>query len=84
MFIVVLSLTEGLLGGGLIITVFGVLFVIARLCHAAAFSSIAGSHGQEGVSKIYPRLRVAGALGTGLSGIGLGLYLLFSLMTQSV
>ncbi len=80
LFIVVLSLTEGLLGGGLIITAFGALFLFARLCHAAAFSSIAGSHGQEGASKIYPKLRVVGALGTALSGIGLGMYLLISVI----
>lgn len=80
-FVIVLSLTEGLFGSSTVITVFGTVFVIARLSHAAAFASLAGSHGQENASKIFPILRVIGALGTGLSGIGLGLYLLFKLMS---
>ena len=75
-FIVVLSLTEGFLGTNFAIIAFGTVFTIARICHAAAFSSLAGSHGQEGASKIFVRLRLVGALGNGLSGIGLGLYLL--------
>lgn len=78
-FIVVLALTEGILGGGVAVTAFGALFVLARFSHAAAFSSLEGSHGVEGGSKLYLRLRMAGALGTSLCGIGLSLYLLFSL-----
>lgn len=79
-FVIVLGLAEGLTGGGVIIALFGVAFVLARLAHAAAFSAIAGSHGQEGASKTYVRLRMFGALTTGVSGILLGLYLIASLM----
>lgn len=79
-FIVVLSLTEGLVGTGAAVMTFGAIFVVARICHALAFSSIAGSHGQDGASKAFARLRVAGALGNGLSGIGLGLYLIVMLL----
>ena len=78
-FIIVLALTEGIFGGGPVVTAIGALFVLARLSHAAAFSSLAGSHGVEGASKLYPGLRVVGALGTSLCGIGLSLYLLFNL-----
>ncbi len=80
-FIVVLSLAEGLVGSGIAIMTFGAIFVIARISHAIAFSSLAGSHGQEGASKLFVRCRVIGALGNGLSGIGLGLYLIMILLS---
>jgi len=79
-FVVVLALAEGLVGSGVAIMVFGAIFLIARISHAIAFSSLAGSHGQEGASKLFVRCRMLGALGNGLSGIGLGLYLIYLLL----
>ncbi|MEP4980625.1 hypothetical protein [Ascidiaceihabitans sp.] len=58
-------------------------FFVARICHGIAFSSLSGSHGQENGTRIFVMCRLAGALDTGLSGIGLGLYLLFKLATQT-
>ena len=79
-FVVVLSLAESLVGSETAIIAFGVIFLIARISHAIAFSSLAGSHGVEGASKVFVRCRMLGALGNGLSGIGLGLYLIFLLL----
>ena len=79
-FVVVLALTEGIVGGGAVVVAFGALFLVARLSHAMAFTSLAGSHGVDGASKLYPRLRLVGALGTSLCGMGLSLYLLFNLL----
>ena len=79
-FLVVLSFAEILSGGGLIVTILGILFFIARISHATAFSALSGSHLQENGSKFFVLCRLFGALGTGLSGIGLGLYLLYLLL----
>ncbi|MEL6553737.1 MAG: MAPEG family protein [Cyanobacteria bacterium J06621_11] len=60
---------------------FGLTFVIARFSHALGFSALSGSHvGAEG-SKLFPAMRAIGAFGTFFTGIGLGLFLAFSLAT---
>lgn len=82
-FLVVLGFAELLTGGGIVTTALGLTFLVARLCHGIAFSSLSGSHGQENGARIFVLCRLVGALGTGLSGIGLGLYLLFKLATQT-
>ena len=79
-FLVVLSLAEGASGGGLVTTILGVLFLAARISHAIAFSSLSGSHGQENGARIFVLCRMAGALGTALSGVALGAYLLVLLL----
>ena len=79
-FLVVLSFAEVLSGGGLVATIIGFAFLAARIAHGIAFSSLSGSHGQENGAKIFVICRVTGALGTGLCGIALGVYLLFLLM----
>lgn len=79
-FIVVLALAEGIFGGGMVITAFGTAFVLARISHAIAFNSVAGSHGIDDGPKMYPRFRLVGALLSAFSGIGLGLYLLVQLL----
>ena len=76
--IIALVLTELSGAPANIVMAFGGLFVFARLSHALAFSSLAGSHGADG-SKIFTLARVIGAFGTFLSGIGLGGYLLYLL-----
>lgn len=79
-FLVVLGFAEMLSGGGLIVAILGSVFLIARLAHAIAFSSLSGSHGSEGGGRLFVLCRMLGALGTGLSGILLGLYLLYLLI----
>ena len=78
-FLVVLGFAEVLSGGGMIATIIGLTFLVARIAHGIAFSSLSGSHGQENGAKIFVVCRLLGALGTALSGIALGLYLLFLL-----
>ena len=78
-FLVVLGFAEMLSGGGTMTTVIGIVFLCARISHAVAFTSLSGSHGQENGARIFALCRMFGALGTGLSGIVLGLYLLFLL-----
>ncbi|MFK7751865.1 MAG: MAPEG family protein [Sedimentitalea sp.] len=78
-FLVVLGFAEMLSGGTMITTGLGIAFLISRISHAVAFSSLAGSHGQENAARIFVLCRMFGALGTGLSGIVLGLYLLILL-----
>lgn len=75
-FLVVLGFAEMASGGGMITTIIGIAFLVARIAHAIAFSSLSGSHGQEDGAKIFVLCRLVGALGTGVSGIALGLYLL--------
>lgn len=78
-FLVVLGFAEILSGGSMVTTIIGVVFLVSRIAHATAFSSLAGSHGQENSARIYVLCRLFGALGTGLSGIVLGVYLLYLL-----
>jgi uncharacterized membrane protein YecN with MAPEG domain len=78
-FLVVLGFAEVLSGGGMIATIIRLTFLVARIAHGIAFSSLSGSHGQENGAKIFVVCRLLGALGTALSGIALGLYLLFLL-----
>lgn len=82
-FVVVLALTEMLTGGGATITAFGVVFVLARISHAVAFNSLAGSHDKDEGSKFFLIARMMGALASGLSGIALGLYLIYSVLTSA-
>ncbi len=78
-FIIVLALTEGLLGPSLIITGFGAAFVFARLCHAIGFMSTTGSHATKDGPKFFAMFRAVGATLTGLIGLGLGFFLAYHL-----
>lgn len=73
LFLIVLALAElyGLPG----VEIFAVIFAIVRVSHALAFGSLDGSHNPGG-KKIFVVLRLIGAMGTVLSGIGLGCFLL--------
>lgn len=57
---------------------FGSVFVLARFLHVIGFSSLAGSHIAEG-NKAFQIARAAGAFGTFFTGIGLGIFLVFTL-----
>jgi len=78
LFIVTLALAELVGAPANVVMAFGGIFIFARLSHALAFSSLAGSHGAEG-SKLFMIARIIGAFGTFLSGVGLGGYLLYLL-----
>jgi len=73
LFLIVLALAElyGLPG----VEIFAVIFAVVRVSHVLAFSSLNGSH-HPGGSKLFPALRIIGAMGTVLSGIVLGGFLL--------
>ncbi len=60
---------------GAVVT-FAIIFAVARVGHAIAFSSLTGSHGGDG-SKLFVAMRAVGATGTALGGIGLGAYLAY-------
>jgi uncharacterized membrane protein YecN with MAPEG domain len=78
LFLLALALAEMFGASAMVIKGFAILFLIARLAHALAFSSLAGSHGADG-NKIFGLARIIGALGTALSGVGIAGYLLYLL-----
>ncbi|MFN3232288.1 MAG: MAPEG family protein [Alphaproteobacteria bacterium] len=59
---------------------FAIIFGVARLGHAIAFSSLAGSHGSDG-SKLFVACRAVGATGTALGGIAMGVYLAYLVLS---
>lgn len=59
---------------------FGAVFILARLLHAIGFSSLSGSHIVEG-NKGFQVARAVGALSTFFTGVGLGIFLVFTLAT---
>lgn len=79
LFIATLALAELCGVSNAIVAGFGIIFVVARLSHALGFASLAGSHVGEKGSKAFPVMRAAGAFGTFFTGIGLGLFLAFTL-----
>ena len=77
-FLIVLALAELVGGSPSILCWVAIAFVVARISHAIAFSSLTGSHG-EGGSQLFILARVIGAFGTFLSGVFLAGYLLYFL-----
>jgi uncharacterized membrane protein YecN with MAPEG domain len=78
-FLFVLGLIEVLGAATTLVTVFAVVFVVARLAHALGFTSLAGSHGGDYAKdggKIFIGLRVLGAMSTAFVGFAAGGYLL--------
>lgn len=73
-FIVMLAFVEMLGASILIVQIFAAVFLAARLLHFIAFASLAGSHDPGGIFLV---LRGLGAFGTVLSGVGVGVYLLY-------
>lgn len=81
LFLVILALVEGLTGGSAVVTSFAAIFVIARISHAIGFMSLSGSHADGSEFTPFVFFRMIGAMGTGLTGIALGLYLAYLLAT---
>ena len=77
--LIVLALTEMYGAPTGVVMTFAIVFAVARVGHALAFSSLSGSHGAEG-SKIYTAFRGVGAMGTVFGGIGLGGYLAYLIL----
>jgi len=78
-FLIVLALLEMLGGLRSAVVTLAAVFLVARLSHAFAFTSLFGSHEgptDSGEGKTYLRARFIGALFTALSGFALGAYLL--------
>ncbi|GAA6155821.1 MAG: MAPEG family protein [Alphaproteobacteria bacterium] len=82
-FIASLALLELLIGSGMTVQIFALVFLVARLFHALGFSTLRGSHGKiDGEtapgSALFVGLRAGGATLTALSGIALGGFILFN------
>lgn len=78
-FIAVLAIAEMTVVPNEVIKIIAIVFVIARLFHAIAMSTVIGSHGGEG-SKFFVVARILGAFGTFASFLALGGFLLYNLM----
>ena len=72
LFIAVFAVYELLVGQTAYLFGLCVLFAVARILHAASFSSLAGSHGEDlsGPRALYGLARGLGALGTLLTALG--------------
>ncbi|MEO1221360.1 MAG: MAPEG family protein [Pseudomonadota bacterium] len=66
LFLVVIALLEMIVGQTVYVAAVCAAFAAARLLHAAGFSSLAGSHGDDlvGARKAFAGLRAMGAFGT--------------------
>lgn len=66
LFLVVIALFEMLVGQTTYVATVCIIFAAARLLHAAGFSSLAGSHGQDlkGARRSFAAMRAMGAMGT--------------------
>ena len=76
-FVIGLALLEILVGSSIAVMVLAVLFLVFRAMHLIAFSSLGGSHGQEG-ARGYLKVRMISVLGTMLCGIVTGVYLIIA------
>ncbi|MEM7077727.1 MAG: MAPEG family protein [Pseudomonadota bacterium] len=79
--ILVLAIVE--LGGAptAVVASFAIAFAAARVMHAVGFGHLDGSHNPGG-GKFWIAMRASGATVTGVGGIGLGLYLVYFLLTN--
>jgi len=66
LFLVVIALFEMIVGQTTYVAAVCIVFATARLLHAAGFSSLAGSHGDDltGARKAFAGMRAMGAFGT--------------------
>ncbi len=72
LFLAVITLLELLVGQTTYVAVVCIGFAVARVLHALAFSSLAGSHGEDltGGRKVFGAMRALGAFGTLLTALG--------------
>lgn len=76
LFLVTLALLELSGVANIIVVGFAAAFLISRILHLMGFMSLAGSHLGEG-SQLFLIMRVFGAFGSAMSGLGAGGFLLF-------
>ncbi|AMO70670.1 MAPEG family protein [Sphingorhabdus sp. M41] len=75
LFIVMLALAEMTVVPNDVVRIIAIVFIVGRILHAIALSTVSGSHGAE-TGKIFQAFRAIGALATFGSFIALGSYLL--------
>jgi uncharacterized membrane protein YecN with MAPEG domain len=75
LFLVVLALAEMTVVPNPVIRIIAIIFVVGRILHAIALSTVAGSHGSV-AGKLFPALRAMGAFSTFGCFMALGYYLL--------
>lgn len=78
LFVAVLALAEMTVVPNIVVQYIAIAFIVARIFHAIALSTAVGSQGGEG-SKFFVFARVIGALGTFISFVALGGYILAGL-----
>jgi uncharacterized membrane protein YecN with MAPEG domain len=80
--IAVLAVLEIIAGQTWYVAALCTLYLVARLTHALAFSSLAGSHAENvtGARKLFALGRVAGAFGTLMTGFGTAAAIGFNLI----
>ena len=79
LFVAVLALAEMTVVPNNVVRTIAIIFIVARLSHAIALSSVAGSHGAEG-GKVFVAARAIGAFGTFGCFLALGGYLLTGIL----
>jgi len=81
-FVTVFALYELIFGQTILAMMMGAAFFVARLAHITGFSNMAGSHLVEaqGGGRFYVLMRSVGAGLTALSGLGLGIALVVSIL----
>ncbi|MEM8812867.1 MAG: MAPEG family protein [Pseudomonadota bacterium] len=83
LFLVALALAEMVGAPGILIASLAGIFILCRLAHAIAFTSLAGSHTPTEGGSVYLVLRAAGAGGTALLGFILGGTLVYTVAVQA-
>ena len=78
LFIVVLALAEMTVVPNAVVEIIAIVFIVGRILHAIALSTVAGSHGAK-TGQIFAAFRAIGAFTTFGSFIALGGYLLFGI-----
>lgn len=75
LFLVVLALAEMTVVPDDVVRVIAIVFVLGRILHAIALSTVSGSHGSA-AGRLFPSLRAIGAFSTFGCFIALGFYIL--------
>ncbi len=78
-FVAVLALTELSGAPSGVVRGFAIAFAIGRASHALGFTHPDGAQGNIKGNKLFVAMRVLGATATGWGGLGLGVYLAYSL-----
>ena len=82
LFVCVLALLELLSGQTAIVMWLAIIFAVARILHAIAFSDLAGSHGvsKDGAKRIFVLSRISGAMLIAMTSFTLGGALIYAVL----